>query len=322
MTPPPDPIAGLPGHPALAPWCRLVQDDGRVLLEHAGTLVTLEGAAVRTLLPRLLPLLDGTRTQDDLVATLGPAIAPAVEQALALLAENGLLVDGPVVDDAAPLTHAATYAAALLGTTTQAACIAALDRARIAVVGSGATASEVVRQLRSTGVGQVDALSPGTEPPSGAFVVAAPEPAELDALLRVNERALGCGDPWLQVLPYDGRHVVAGPVFLPGTSGCRACFVTRRAAASGFDDDFDTVERAPRRTPAPAPLVSIGAALATMLVVRWLAAADPTLPGRFYALDAGVVVRLRFDRLLRVPRCRACGTHTRAVPSPWFEAVA
>jgi len=35
-----------------------------------------------------------------------------------------------------------------------------------------------------------------------------------------------------------------------------------------------------------------------------------------------MVVGLRFDRLLRAPRCAACGPQAQAVPSPWFEAVA
>jgi len=115
---------------------------------------------------------------------------------------------------------------------------------------------------------------------------------------------------------------VAGPVFVPRVSGCRACFTTRRAAASGYDDDFDLVDRVQRRPASPATLVTIAAALTTVIAVRWLTAADATLPGRFYALEAGTVVRLRFDRLLRVPRCHACGPHDRAVPSPWFEAAA
>lgn len=322
MTPGPGPRSSLPRHPALAPWCRLVHDDGRVLLEHAGTLVTLEGAAARSLLPRLLPLLDGTRSVDELVAQLGPPIGPAVEKALGLLAENQLLVEGPCVENDEPVTAVATYAAAITGATTQAVAVDVLESARVSVLGAGAAADELVRQLRSSGITHVDPMPLEDDPPPGSFVVAAPEHAHLDALLRVNDRALGCGDPWLQVLPYDGRYAVAGPIFVPRTSGCRVCFVTRCAAASGFDDDFDAIERVPRRTPSPAPLVSIVAALAAVLVVRWLTAADPTLPGRFYALEPGAVLRLRFDRLLRTPRCRACGTHARAVPSPWFEAVA
>ncbi|MCZ7589505.1 MAG: TOMM precursor leader peptide-binding protein [Gaiella sp.] len=319
MIPTTAPGSALPRHPALAPWCRLVEDGTRVLLEHGGTVVTLEGAAARSLLPRLLPLLDGTRTVEELGAVLGPAIAPAIEKTLALLAENQLLAEGPFSLDS-DVGAAATYVAAVTRSTTQAAAVEALEGAQVTVLGKGATADELARQLAAAGIPTLATLPLEAETDPGSFVVAAPGHDELPALLRVNERALEHREPWLQVLPYDGRFVVAGPVFVPGASACRACFVTRRAAASGFEVDFDLVERVPRRTPPPAALVSIASALATVLVVRWLTTRDPTLPGRFYALEAGTVVRLRFDQLLRVPRCELCGAHARAVPSPWFEA--
>lgn len=312
----------LPERPALAPWCRLVEDGSRVLIEHGGTLVTLEGAAARALLPRLLPLLDGTRTREELETTLGPVAAPAVDNALALLAEHRLLVDGPTVDGGRPVVAAATFAAAVAGSTTPAVAVDVLESARVAVVGSGSIASELARLLPLSGLPRVETLSLDSEPGEGSFIVAAPEHDDLDALSSLNDLTLRRREPWLQVLPYDGRFVIAGPVFVPGTSACHTCFVTRRAAASGFDEDFDLVEHAPRRAPLPAPLVSIAAGLAAILAVRWLTTADPTLPGRFYALEAGVVLGLRFERLLRVPRCAACGPHAQAVPSPWFEAVA
>ena len=85
----------IPARPALAPWCRVVEDDARVLVEHGGTLVTLEGRAAGSLLPALLPLLDGTRTVDDVGAAVGERARPAVDRALELLAHHRLLVDGP-----------------------------------------------------------------------------------------------------------------------------------------------------------------------------------------------------------------------------------
>lgn len=312
----------LPERPALAPWCRLVEDDSRILIEHGGSLVTLEGVAARVLLPRLLPLLDGTRTRAQLETALGHAAAPAVDNALALLAEHQLLVDGPTVEEGHPAAAAATFAAAVAGSTTPAAAVDALESARVAVLGSGSIARELARLLPLSGIPRVEALPLDPEPAAGSFVVAAPEHDDLDALPRLNDWALRRRDPWLQVLPYDGRFVIAGPVFVPGASACHACFVTRRAAASGYDEDFDLVERTARRAPLPAPLVALAAGLAALLVARWLTTADPTLPGRFYALEAGMVVGLRYDRLLRVPRCAACGPHAQAVPSPWFEAVA
>ena len=311
----------LPERPALAPWCRLVQDGSRVLIERGGTLVTLEGGAARALLPTLLPLLDGTRTREELEATLGHAVAPAVDNVLALLAEHQLLVNGPTAEGH-PASAAAAFAAAVVGTTTPAAAVGALESAPVAVVGSGSIARELARLLPLSGLHEVETLSLDQEPAAGSFLVAAPEHDDLDALSGLNDRALRRRDPWLQVLPYDGRFVIAGPVFVPGTSACQRCFVTRRAAASGYDEDFELVERTPRRAPLPAPLASIAAGLAAVLAVRWLTTADPTLPGRFYALEAGMVVGLRFDRLLRAPRCASCGPEAQAVPSPWFEAVA
>ena len=311
----------LPDRPALAPWCRLVEDGSRVLIERGGTLVTLEGGAARALLPKLLPLLDGTRTHEELQATLGPAAAAAVDNALALLAEHHLLVDGPT-EESRPAGAAAAFAAAVVGTRAPAAAVAALEGARVAVVGSGSIARELARLLPLSGLPEVEILSLDQEPAAGSFVVAAPEHDEREALSSLNDARLERRDPWLQVLPYDGRFVIAGPVFVPGTSACQRCFVTRRAAASGYDEDFDLVERTPRRASPPPPLVSIAAGLAVVLAVRWLATGDPTLPGRFYALEAGTVVGLRFDRLLRAPRCAACGPRAQAVPSPWFEAVA
>jgi len=312
----------LPERPALAPWCRLVEDDSRVLIEHGGTLVTLEGVAARVLLPRLLPLLDGTRTRAQLEAALGHVAAPAVGNALELLAEHQLLVDGPTVEEGHPAAAAATFAAAVAGSTTPAAAVDALERARVAVLGSGPIARELARLLPLSGIARVETLSLDPEPAAGSFAVAAPEHDDLDALSRLNDWALRRQAPWLQVLPYDGRFVIAGPIFVPGASACHTCFVTRRAAASGYDEDFDVLERTPRRASLPAPLVSVAAGLAALLAVRWLTMADPTLPGRFYALETGLVIGLRFDRLLRVPRCAVCGPHAEAVPSPWFEAVA
>ena len=48
--------------PLLAPWCRTVDDGSRLLFEHAGHVVELNGRAVQALLPALLPLLDGEHT--------------------------------------------------------------------------------------------------------------------------------------------------------------------------------------------------------------------------------------------------------------------
>src|SRR5215212_11093017 len=85
----------IPERPHLAPWYRLVGDGDRLLLEHGQVVVALEGAAVSTLLPPLLPLLDGTRTVDEIAERIGNAARPALNRALGTLASHGLLAEGP-----------------------------------------------------------------------------------------------------------------------------------------------------------------------------------------------------------------------------------
>src|SRR5205823_14622223 len=123
-------VTAVPALPLLAPWYRVVGDGERLLLEYAQSVVVLEGAAVQTLLPALLPLLDGTRSVDDLAARLGPPARPAIEAAVALLAEHGAVIDGP---DAPPdLRDAARGVAAAY----RLSPAVAADRLRTAVVGA------------------------------------------------------------------------------------------------------------------------------------------------------------------------------------------
>jgi bacteriocin biosynthesis cyclodehydratase domain-containing protein len=314
---------GVPDRPALAPWCRLAADDRRILVEHGGTVVTFEGRAVRALLPKLLPLLDGTRTVPEIEAELGRPAARAVENALAMLATNQLLVDGRHrPSDEAPATAAASFAAAVTRRTTQADALRALEQATVHVLGEGGVAEEIHRQLRLTGVGRVESRPLDGALDDSAFVVGAPERDAARGLATLNARALERRLPWLQVLPFDGRLAVVGPLFVPGASACRACYVLRRGSCSGYDDDYDLIDREPVRAPSPPPLAAIAAGLASLLTLRWLTTCDPALPGRFYAVESVGIVRLRYDEVLRVPRCSACGLPERAVPSPWFEEVA
>ena len=145
-------------------------------------------------------------------------------------------------------------------------------------------------------------------------------PEELEGLGPLNRRRLDDDGAWMQVLPYDGRHLVVGPLFLPDASACRACYLARRGACSGYEEDFARIEAAPVRASAPPSLAAAAAAIAAVVALRWSTIRDATLPGRLYALDPGPVLRLSHHRVLRVPRCPECGP-TRAVPSPWHQAA-
>jgi bacteriocin biosynthesis cyclodehydratase domain-containing protein len=312
---------GLPTRPALAPWYRVVPSRGRVLLEHAGSVVTLEGRGATTLLPALLPLLDGTRSIEQLVGEVGPAAEPAVLNALALLARHGLLLDGPAGSGDCPsgLDAAALFVAAATRRTSPTEARAALAAAEVGLTGSGGIATELARLLDDAG------LRVAREPLGDAaaeFVVAAPAAAEVRQLHELNDRRLRDRRAWLQALPPDGRSVVVGPVFLPGLAACHTCYRLRRGACSDYEDDFDAIDEATSRAASPTALLAVAAGIAAVLVLRWLAARDPTLPGRFYAFETGAVLGLSHHHLLRVPRCPSCGDASTPLPAPWYREAA
>jgi bacteriocin biosynthesis cyclodehydratase domain-containing protein len=300
--------------PLLAPWWRSVEDGDRLLFEHAGHVVELNGRAVRALLPALVPLLDGAHTVREIVELLGEAAETPIMNALALLDGHGLLVDGPADSDVA-----ACYVASVCSST-PAEASAALTGSRVAIAGSAPAGAELARLLGAVGVGtEASALTDGSAPVADLFV-AAPDAQEVEQLESLNERRLSDGTPWLALLPSDGRFTSVGPLYVPGQTACHACYLLRRGATSGYEQDFSLLERRPVRAPMPAAASTIAAGLAALLCVRWLGARDPTLPGVLYALEPRGTLALTRHRVLRVPRCPACSTPS-PPPSPWFREL-
>ena len=278
----------LPARPALQPWYRILHEEDRLLLQYGETLVCFEGRAVSRLLPALLPLLDGSRSVDEIVEVLGLAARPAVVKALALLNQHGLLSERTPggVDDSARRSAEFLAATDPLGRAPP-ALIARLERAAVAVVGSGPLAAEVASSLRRSGLGGLERL-----PLDGAqaalerleLAVTAPAGEELPELSAWNQSALRAALSWLQVLPFDGLF----------------------AAGSG--------------TPSVEQAV---AGLAATLALRWLVHRDQFLPGTWYALELGPQPALQAHVLYRVPRCRACsGLGRTAQPLPWHKGAA
>ncbi|HWB23279.1 MAG TPA: TOMM precursor leader peptide-binding protein [Gaiellaceae bacterium] len=309
----------VPGRPLLAPWYRLIEDGERLLLEYGQAVVVLEGAAVRTLLPALLPLLDGTRTLDDLVARLGTAVGPAIEAALATLQRHGLLVDGPEApsrnrDTADALAAAYSLAPAVVA--------ARLDAAVIGVVGGSSTGVEVARLLRAAGVGETRRVS-WEEPAIGDLTVVAPAAGEIRRLDPWNRTALAEGCAWFPVRPYDGRLAAVGPLIVPGESCCYECLGLRRAANLEYGPDLPLIETAPIVATADPAFESLVVALTAHLVLRFVAARDTTLPGTLYAVEQQPAPTIAEHAVLRVPRCSVCSpAERRAAPLPWHAAEA
>jgi bacteriocin biosynthesis cyclodehydratase domain-containing protein len=306
-----------PALPYLAPWYRVAEVEGGLALEYGHAVVRLEGAAARTLLPALLPLLDGTRTLDEVVACLGEPVRPAVESALRLLTEHRLLVEGPPGPEHDPAAAAASFVAAATGSRTPAAIADALRRARVAVVGSGALAAEAARALRAGGIAAIADVGGPVD-----LVVAAPSAAESGVLAGWNRSALARGVPWLQVLPFDGRFGAVGPLFVPGETCCHGCYLIRRHANVPYPGEFDPLEASPVAAGTPAPLRAVLAGIAALVATRWLASRDSLLPGSLFALEVVEGVSVTRHVVHRVPRCPACSPAAEGGrPLPWFPEV-
>ncbi len=309
----------VPERPLLAPWYRLVGDGERLLLEHAQRVVVLEGAAVRTLLPVLLPLLDGSRTVDELAMRVGLAAREAVDLALETLAAHDLLCEGP---DAPPPVRRGAHAAAAAYGLSPTLAARRLAAAVVGVVGSSPTGVELARIVHAEGVGEVRRL--GWR--SGAAVdltVVTPAADELDALRDWNRRTLDTGARWLPVLPYDGRLASVGPLVVPHETGCYECLLLRRAANVEYGDDLAEIEATPVAASGGAALELLVAATAAHLAVRWVVGRDTTVAGVLHAVETAPALALTEHTVLRVPRCPACSPAGRlAPPLPWHVAGA
>lgn len=308
----------VPERPLLAPWYRLVESDGRLLLEHGQSVVVLEGAAVERLLPHLLRLLDGTRTVDQLVERLGAAARPAIEHALETLASTGLVVEGPAAT--APDVGSTAHAFAAAYRLTPARVAERLRTAVVGVVGDAIAGVEIARLLQAGGVGRIrrSAWDQGDEID---LAVVTPTAGEVPLLRSWNRSALSAGTPWLPVRPFDGRLGAVGPLVLPGESCCYECLLLRRAANLEYGDDLALIEAAPLTATVDPAFEALVVALAAHVILRWIAGHDRTVPGVLYAVELQPLPAITEHDVLRVPRCPVCSPAERSAPVlPWHAA--
>ncbi len=306
--------------PYLAPWYRIASTDGKVLLEYGQRIVCLEGRAATVLVPVLLPLLDGTRSVDQIVEILGEPAREAVEAALAQLDDHGVLLEGPPLgtDLPTPVAQTAELLASLRpGAVQVAEACAALRGSTVSVVGSGPLAAEISRLLRQSGllVERAEAVVPGVD-----LAICAPAPAQLPALENWNAQALAERQPWLQVLPFDGRYAAVGPLYLPDETCCFECFRRRRTANLDCPDELALLEQSPATYPAGPTVTAVVAGIAASLALQWVVLRDQYVPAAFYAVELAPELRVGVHHVHRVPRCSACSAlRDVAEPLPWYQ---
>jgi bacteriocin biosynthesis cyclodehydratase domain-containing protein len=312
----------IPQLPYLAPWYRVATTDDEVVLEYGQRIICLAGRAGAVLMPVLLPLLDGTRTLDEIVEVLGVPARPAIGAALERLSEHDLLLDGPPLPrDLPPPLSATAELLTALGSGGIALCEAAasLGSRTVAVIGRGPAAVEVGRLLRQSGV---QVRRDEAMPSDVDLVVCAPSPAQLPVLGDWNGQALAVGQAWLQVLPFDGRYAAVGPLYLPDETCCYECFRLRRRANLDAGDELAVLDTVPATYPAAPAVQALVGGIATILALEWLVLRGHHVPSAFYGIELVEVLSLTVHHVHRVPRCPACsGIADVAAPLPWHKEV-
>jgi len=316
------------GAPLLRPWWRITYEANRVIFQYGDEVVVFEGKGATLIVPRIVPLLDGEHSIDQIVALLGAHTAPFVHKLLDAFLTRGMLIEGPPVpSDRSPQARDAVHflSATVPGYTGLADDAATLAGLRAGIIGSSGVATEAARSLASLGTTTRYLgwkASPG-DLEGVDLVLVAPSASELPELAQWNERALSAKVTWFQVLPFDGRFAAIGPLYVPGETACYECFRHRRAANVAYAPQFWAMQETPAPYPSTLPLEQTLAGLATLSLLRWHLRSDAGLPGNFQSIEFGTSITLGSHIVYRVPRCSACSSVERLAPVlPWFEEVA
>jgi SagB-type dehydrogenase family enzyme len=292
-----DPDMSLPERPRLIPELVAVPcgADG-ILFAGAETTELIRGKSTRTLLPRVLPLLDGTRTLPELAQSLHDVPPQHVIGVISLLYSRGLLEDGRPGEQAFPhvAAFAGRYSDASRVNRNRGEAMARLAAARVRVSGSPAIASMVMRDLRDSGVGDVELADAGIANDEPAdltvFIANGDDPVDPDAIDRVvrdGGRAffLGLGT----------REAQIGPLFLEGVTSCCRCLFRAFPRPAGPTDPL---------------FARMAAGLAALQIFHALSRiASGALHTTFRILSADEHgVWTQEQRLAaRTPGCRTCG---------------
>ncbi|MEI6559654.1 MAG: TOMM precursor leader peptide-binding protein [Rhodospirillaceae bacterium] len=272
-----------------------VNGEGVLLLSEDGA-----SALHGSIYDRVVPLIDGIRSADAIVAALsGQLDAAKVYYALALLEKNGHLAEA--TPDSAPEAAAFWHGIGVDPRIARQAMASA--RLRVSAV-NGADVSPLLTALKEFGISGADAEE------ADLTVVVASDYLD-DELLAIDQRARETGRRWMLFRPM-GFDIWLGPLFVPGETGCLTCLrhkltrhrVVHRFAAARSEGSTAPLAWVPGSTRAASELAAIE-------VAKILAGVAEGLKGKVVSLD----VRnwgSRVHELIRHPACPACG----AAPSP------
>lgn len=219
-----------PARPRLLPGLVVAPIEQGLVVEGTEERQVFRGRAATSLLPVLLPLLDGTRTAAEVAAALPGAPAGAVENALALLYARGLLEEGgpgaaPIDLDEPLAGFLARHVDLTRMNRSASAALARMRSAAVAVAGPGGVSRGLEEELARCGV----PLAGRGAPLDRAALVVALAAGEEDqaALADLDSRLAARGVPWLRAA-LAGPRAEVGPYFGCPRQRCYRCFAATR----------------------------------------------------------------------------------------------
>ena len=284
--------------PMLAPHLEFRPiDDNQTLLVSESFNTLLRGEIHRD----LLPLLDGRRTQGDIVGDLDDTYSAAdIRRALAALASRGYVVSGE---------HAMEPGRAAYWSSLGASPRWAEERLAASSVAVAGDDGRLVQRLSALGAGI------GADRPTLSVIVCTDYLDERHADL--NRRRLESGAPWLLVRP-GGLRPLFGPVFQPAGQGpCWACLAYRlrghQEVHSFLRNRFGGAAAPLPRAAEPAVQDAVYGLVAAE-IAKWLVLEDMApIHRRAITLDLGGL-KCEHHPVMRRPQCPACGDGTLSRP--------
>ncbi|MEU7905433.1 SagB/ThcOx family dehydrogenase [Actinoplanes sp. NPDC049118] len=299
-----DPQFRVPARPCLVPGLVCVPlDDGLAFVGSGNRQTALRGRTATSLIPRLLPALDGSRTVAELAGMHPDVTEGTVRACVSLLYVSGLLQDGPAGGEVGLIPSEVTdYLGRNLDTTrvnrNRIEACERLAQARVLIAGPGPLSDRLRNELATAGVDAHGWTGPEMSLGAGDFVVAVDD-GDARALAELDESCRRAGVSWLRTAAGE-RTVEVGPLFNARHTCCHGCFSAGRSVPAGV----------------PSPLrVATWAALTATEVVHLLSrvGVTPALSGgTVYDLDAWTQSTVGAYRRPGCPRCLPTGLPAQA----------
>jgi oxazoline/thiazoline synthase len=282
-------------------------------LESAGTFLVSERASIEVdnfWYRQLLPLIDGQRSADEIVAAALPGILAgeaSIEQAIqvgaqAFYALNQMVERGWLIEGEDTLPPSLALFCHTLNLDIEVAS-RRLETTGVRVRSVGAVSGEeLIASLRSLHIQVVD---------EGDLEVVLTDDYLQPDLAAHHQQALQNHRSWMLVKP-SGTIAWIGPLFRPGKTGCWDCLAHRLHRNRPIEAFIDRHrEKNTPQTPASLPsTMQTALNLAATEIFQWIIRGDnPKLEGNLLTYDS---LGSRIDRhaLVKRPQCPSCGQVT------------